>query len=167
MNCNSLDRWIVAQAAPEGTEAMMTTFFFGGRFHMTLALQRCDDSLHVFCAYVQFMIVILGFLGSVSGLKLVELQAATAMVVSEVKEIARSLGRELQGSQDMPRCSQADNQKLGSFLDFPGKKNPVILLGGFSCDKLWVYEKKSGGLVFATDCTDFISMCPPEGEPPE
>ena len=145
--------------------------FFGGRFHMTMALQRCDDSLHVFCAYVQFMIVILGFLGSVSGLKLVELQAATAMVVSEVKEIARSLGRELQGSQDMPRCSQADNQKLGSFLDFPGKNHYDLAWWVFLWQIVGLWKKICccilRGLVFATDCTDFISMCPPEGEPHE
>ena len=79
------------------------------------------------------MIVMLGFLGSVSGLKLVELQAATAMVVSEVKEIARSLGRELQG-------------ETWEFFRLSREKKPCDLAWWVSPDKLWVYEKKSGAV---------------------
>lgn len=125
VNCNSLDRGLLLRLLLKERRPWWQQFFWKVSYDTGAAevpdmITICSSSIFVYSYFVHMYSIVhychprisFGF-----RLKLV-FQAATAMVVSEVKEIARSLWGSCR--EVMPRCKQADNQKLGSLLDFPG-----------------------------------------------
>ena len=180
VNRNSLDRWIVAQAAPEGTEAMMTTNSFWGGFiwrwrcrgaWYDYNMQLVTDSLHVFCAYVRFMIVIPRMPRISFGFEAGGTPGRNSHGCLRGEGDCQVIGEGATGKSRYAKMQPGRKSETWEFFRLSREKPLWSCLVGLPWQIVGLWKEIwcciLRGLVLGTDCTDFIYMCPPEDEPHE